>query len=989
MNNELQLALSSDDSVPIIVERRSAGTGRPTIAVLMDYMTQFVGSYEAQFRDAFHLKCRERDLNLLLVYGGKVDDTYFGSRASVGLFDLIRSSPVDGFVLMAPVIGSICGATRLTQFVEAFGSIPCCSVGLEVRGIPSIVVDNRGGMEAVVEHLVCEHSIQRPLFIGGPAENVEAVLRLEAYKHVLARHNLLIDPTLIRTGDFVSRGAHIAMEEALRSGLRFDAVIAANDTMALVAVNVLLHHGFRVPRDVLVTGFDNLVAAGLGNPPLTTVAQPFDIMAEYALRALLDPREGGTVMSCRTLPTDLVIRRSCGCDRAAQGHSSPAKTVAAQSAAEYLRQHDGRITGEIVASMGTKIQNGERDAMVLVEGLRAEFDGRKGRFLQVVDEILEETGDDRRHCRALQNAVTCLRESFRVLASTEIEDLWYDARDRILATFMRSQTHESVGLEDSYWRLIEAGEQLSHTVDLDSLKKKLGSVLPHMRVSTAILSTCVDESPEMLAPFVCLVDGQAKEALENQYPARELFPPGTRPTKRQTTLVFPLDGKDGHVGLAIFDYNGQALGQQLLRNQIASALSNVRIYGELVEQNRRNERNIQERAATMKRLQSLSVLAGGVAHDLNNALGPLVALPDVILDDVEKAGVMDALPTLRSDIASIKVSALRAAQTIKDLLTLGRQGRTSKDPLDIGKLLTSSLQAELLRFLGESHPQVRINLDVAEQPIAVCASEAHLMRAISNLVRNAVEAIRGIGQVVIKLRKVHLSKPLDGYESIDPGDYAALSVSDSGDGIPEHDLSRIFEPFFSRKRVAAQSGSGLGLAIVHGVVKEHDGFVDVASRVGAGTTFTLYFPCINITTPAGEHASVAPRGQAKLLLVDDDGIQLRTGARVLRHLGYDVDVLDSGEKTRASFVLAAAKGKSPYDLVLMDMVLGEGPDGLAIIEEIRRLFPAQKAILLSGYAPTERVELAMRKGLIWLTKPCTGEALAKAVHAALSNDVAL
>ena len=106
MSNKAQSRLSSDDSVPIVVEHRGVGTSRPTIAVLMDYMTQFVGSYEAQFRDAFHLKCRERDLNLLLVYGGVVDNAYFGSRSSVGLFDLIRTAAIDGCVLMAPVIAS-------------------------------------------------------------------------------------------------------------------------------------------------------------------------------------------------------------------------------------------------------------------------------------------------------------------------------------------------------------------------------------------------------------------------------------------------------------------------------------------------------------------------------------------------------------------------------------------------------------------------------------------------------------------------------------------------------------------------------------------------------------------------------------------------------------------------------------------------------------------------------------------------------------------
>ena len=213
-----------------------------------------------------------------------------------------------------------------------------------------------------------------------------------------------------------------------------------------------------------------------------------------------------------------------------------------------------------------------------------------------------------------------------------------------------------------------------------------------------------------------------------------------------------------------------------------------------------------------------------------------------------------------------------------------------------------------------------------------------------------------------------------------------VSVTDSGSGIPEHDLSRIFEPFFSRKRVGEQSGSGLGLAIVHGVVKEHEGFVDVTSTMGAGTTFTLYFPCSRGVLQTGEYCSIVPRGQARILIVDDEAIQLRLGCRILQHLGYQVDTLASGEQAHARFVRATASGQSPYDLLILDMVLGEDRDGLAIFEEIQRLFPAQKAIVVSGHAPTERAELAMRKGLAWLAKPYTQEALAQAVHAALLPD---
>jgi DNA-binding LacI/PurR family transcriptional regulator/signal transduction histidine kinase/CheY-like chemotaxis protein len=982
MSNYVQLPASSDDSAPIHIGHHGTNSARPTIAVLMDYMTQFVGSYEAQFRDAFHLKCRELDLNLLLVYGGMVDQPYFGSDSS-GIFDLVQPTNVDGVIIMSSSTGSQCGPERLRQFAEKYQGMPVCSVGLELPGIPSIVVDNRQGMEAIVEHVIGDHGHRRVLFLGGPSENPEAKLRLQAYLDVLKRHDLVADPALMKVGDFIPRLAHIVMEEVLAQGLAFDALIAANDGMALAAIHVLLQHGYRVPRDVAVTGFDNLVAAGLGNPPLTTVAQPFEAMADLALRVLLDQRAGKEVKACYPFPTDLVVRRSCGCDRRIQGRTPVESKKSSVSSAEYLRRHSQTFAREIADRMGVRVQHTEHDATRLIAGLQSEFDGSKDAFLRVVEEILEETGDDREHCRALQNALAYLRENLRFLATPEIEDLWHDARDRILVTFVRGQTHHRVDLDESYWRLIEAGEQLSHALDLETLKARLITALPRLRIPTAFLARPVESAADELESFVCMIDGQVRDLPAARYPARELFPKMSRPERRHSALVFSLDGKDRHVGVAIFEYNGRAVGQQLLRNQICAALASIQLHQEMVEQKMQNERNIQERAATLKRMQSLSVLAGGVAHDLNNALGPLVALPDVILSDLEEAGVMESLPNLRADVESIKASALRAAQTIKDLLTLGRQGRTRKDPLDIVQVVAGALDGESLRAMNDLNPRVKVTVEVPQSPLVVRASESHLVRAISNLVRNAVEAITNDGEVVVKLRRVRLGKPYSGYETVDPGEYAAVSVSDSGSGIPEHDLSRIFEPFFTRKRVGEQSGSGLGLAIVHGVVKEHEGFVDVASTIGAGTTFTLYFPCSKGLLQTGEYCAIAPRGQARILMVDDEAIQLRMGCRILQHLGYQVDTLASGEQAHARFVRAATAGQSPYDLLILDMVLGEDRDGLAIFEEIQRLFPAQRAIVASGHAPTERAELAMRKGLAWLAKPYTHEALAQAVHTAL------
>jgi CheY-like chemotaxis protein len=346
---------------------------------------------------------------------------------------------------------------------------------------------------------------------------------------------------------------------------------------------------------------------------------------------------------------------------------------------------------------------------------------------------------------------------------------------------------------------------------------------------------------------------------------------------------------------------------------------------------------------------------------------------------------------------SIKGASLRAAQTIKDLLTLGRERRVGTEPLDLNALVSDSLTLETLGFLPQDLTQVEVCHSLCGESLIVRAAEAHLVRAITNLVRNALEAIDGPGKVDVTTRAVELSTPMLGYEVIAPGSYAVVSVSDTGRGIAPAGLVRVFEPFFSSKRIRQTSGSGLGLAVVHGVVKEHDGYLDVESQPGQGTTFSLYFPRIHVTLEATHKTSSLPRGRAKVLVIDDEPTQLRTASRVLGQLGYEIDTLRSGIAACEQFAARAAEPRtngsggsadgSPYDLIIVDMALNEELDGLAVIEHIRTHFPDQRALIASGNAPPDRAAAAIMQGLGWLAKPYTSGALARAVEAALAGDL--
>jgi CheY-like chemotaxis protein len=256
-------------------------------------------------------------------------------------------------------------------------------------------------------------------------------------------------------------------------------------------------------------------------------------------------------------------------------------------------------------------------------------------------------------------------------------------------------------------------------------------------------------------------------------------------------------------------------------------------------------------------------------------------------------------------------------------------------------------------------------------------SPVHLEKMLMNLVINAAESISGEGEVTIRTENRYLDKAVRGYDEVREGDYAVLTVSDTGMGIPAENREKIFEPFYTKKTMG-RSGTGLGLAIVWGTVKDHNGYIDVQTEVGEGTAFTLYFPVKRegLTAPRQKEQREQYMGNGEsVLVVDDIAEQRAVAAGLLTRLGYEVHVVPGGKEA------VEYLKENKVDILVLDMIMAPGIDGLETYQRVLEINPKQKAILVSGFSETERVREAQRLGAgAYVKKPYVMEQIGVAVR---------
>ena len=383
----------------------------------------------------------------------------------------------------------------------------------------------------------------------------------------------------------------------------------------------------------------------------------------------------------------------------------------------------------------------------------------------------------------------------------------------------------------------------------------------------------------------------------------------------------------------------------------------------------REKRELEHRLQQSQKLEAIGNLAGGIAHDFNNILAPILGFSELalrILPEENKAS---------GYLGEIHSAAQRARELVTQILTFCRGGRREREPLQMEVVVK-----EVLKLLRASLPKlIEIREIIPRHCPPVLANPTHIHQIVMNLVTNGAHAIGDRpGVIEIRLEAVAISDPTT--DELPSGDYLRLVIRDSGDGIPEEVVDRIFEPYFTTK--AEGEGTGMGLAIVYGIARDYGGDIRVASAPGAGSTFSVYLPCgerIPAPKAADLRSAPIPRGAERVLVVDDEAPVARVVARMLRETGYQVTVYNRAVAARDDL----RDNPRGADLLVTDLSMAE-LSGLDLARDVLRRRPDLPVILYSGSLDGLSPETLRNAGIgAVLAKPFTQLQLARTVRVAL------
>ena len=964
-------------------------TRAPTLGVLTDWLE---GEYQNSVVAGMVEAARESGANLVFFTSCMLRAPLrLGERRNV-VYDLAGSEGIDGLVLMAWTVANHLGLDDLERYCERYRPRPMVCVAETLKGMTGILVDGEPALREAIRHVVEDHQFRRIAFVGGPEGNSEATDRLHTYREFLTNCGLRPPDSLVTTGDFQYESGVDAVRVLLdERGVTFDAIVSANDQMALGAIDALRVRNIQVPRDVAIIGFDDINEARYSSPPLTTIRQPLRQQGRLAVEVLLRRLRGEGVDDVLVLPAELVIRRSCGCysdGRTASITSEPTPQLS-QSGTELTVGGALRLRRSSLIEAMRRPVSGLLDGIPegweesLLDALIAELQGSPAGFAARVNALLKETMRSGATGNPWQPALSALHhELMPCLASDpamslRAEALLREARVLVDEAIEDAQAQHRLTVERRTRALSQAAEILSAAFDLESLGKALRECLLRLDVPNAYLVLDEDVSPARSRVIFAYDPGRDAATLGalRDVPTEVAFlPDGLLPVGRPYAMVVEsLFFKDDPLGYAVFEMGPtEPFTYDALRVRLSGALKVALLIEEL-----------QVRAGQLRqaqKMETLGHLAGGIAHDFNNLL-------QAIRGYAELAGVADpGNAELVNDIDEIVRATDRASGLTRQLLTFSQPTRANARIVEVNACVDRTIPM-LGHLLGAT-----IKLSTVLRPEAgnILIDPTQLEQAIVNLCVNGRDAMPEGGSLTIEtgLRSVSPRIPSSSSPSqADQGGPGAdadlavcfVAVNDTGVGIAPEIRDRIFEPFFTTKDTG--QGTGLGLSIVYGIVRNASGDISVESEPGRGTRFLLTFPTAEGTEEARVAGVESPaQGTETVLLVEDEDAIRKLAGRVLTNRGYRV--LSAANAAEARALWSANEGG--VDLLLSDVTM-PGLSGVAFAAELAGSIRPPRTLFISGYLARGVGGPALPAEARFLPKPFSVAALLDAVRAALDS----
>ena len=578
---------------------------RWTVGILCDAVnewyqnTVFLGATDA---------LRELGATAVMFNGGVLRSPSLAETERNTLFDLVDASRIDGLIVTAPV-ADIVGTDAFSSFCWRYARIPVCSLAVALAGRPGVIVDNLGGMAKLVEHMIVAHGRRRVAFVRGPVANADADGRYAMYRETLAKHAVPFDPARVVLGDFrAASGVEAVRVLVDERRVEFDAVVAANDNMALGVMEALQARGIAVPGAVGVAGFDDMEEGRFTTPPLTTVAQPIYESARQAARLLMAMLRNQIGPARVTLGTQLVVRESCGCtvDEAVAGRV-PADFAPAPSIAAHLGLRRRSIVSDLTRAVSPDQTRISSDwAEPAFDAFLADVaDPASQVFLPAMQATFRRVVQAGGSLRPWHAAVSVLRHaSMSVVGdpagSARARELLHRVRVLIGDLRERAQAQHRIGREHWIRRLHETSEAFTRSFGEGALVEAVESQLPRWKIPATVIALYDTSArrPMTRARSLFLYDEGRRVASEpgEAFLAKDLAPPGWLDARRRTVIAEPLAFQGEPFGFALFEV-GPLEGEvyEGLRRLLSSAMRGARLAARVVDAATERQRAERER----------------------------------------------------------------------------------------------------------------------------------------------------------------------------------------------------------------------------------------------------------------------------------------------------------------------------------------------------------------------------------------------------------